>query len=131
MRLRSVSGVIWTERGEELTCNFVTFWGFLFFAPEGSVSGVIWTERGDVPGRGKEGMLGSGRWGKLGMLRQGRGELLVSMGLSSSWSEPSPTMSICSSVGSMIIEKSRSGQKISFNSMKYCVCFAGHIPGVS
>ena len=58
MRLRSVSGVIWTERGEVLTCNFVTFWGFLFFAPEGSVSGVIWTERGDVPGRGKEGMLG-------------------------------------------------------------------------
>ena len=52
------------------------------------MSGVIWTERGDVPGRGKEGMLGSGRWGKLGMLRQGRGELLVSMGLSSSWSEP-------------------------------------------
>ena len=113
-----------------LTCNFVTFWGFLFFAPEGSVSCVIWTERGEVPGRGKEGIFGSGRWGKLGMLRLGRG-LLVSMGRSSSWSDPSPTMSICSSVGSMIIDKSRSGQKISFNSMKYCMCFAGHIPGVS
>ena len=94
------------------------------------MSCVIWTERGEVPGRGKEGMFGSGRWGKLGMLRLGRG-LLVSMGRSSSWSDPSPTMSICSSVGSMIIDKSRSGQKISFNSMKYCMSFAGHIPGVS
>ena len=42
-------------------------------APDGSDSGVTWMERGVVPGRGrgKEGMLGRGRWGKLGIVKGG------------------------------------------------------------